>query len=94
MNTIKAYAYAKRFGLHGSRLVWRVCMIVMPVIGYAFWQMFQTIPIALWNFLRSMPHEPIVNKTVYGEYPDGTPWFENVEHEAWANVYSNDISRK
>mgnify|MGYP003617137626 CR=1 FL=1 len=35
------FDYLKRLGLHGSRLLWRVFMILVPVIGYSFWQAFK-----------------------------------------------------
>ena len=40
------FDYLKRLGLHGSRLLWRVFMILVPVIGYSFWQAFKemTLP--------------------------------------------------
>ena len=31
--------YLKRLGLQGGRLLWRVLMILGPVVGYSLWQM-------------------------------------------------------
>ena len=40
------FDYLKRLGLHGSRLLWRVFMILAPVIGYSFWRAFKEMLVA------------------------------------------------
>lgn len=35
MTMTSTLSYFKRLGLHGSRLLWRVLMVLVPLIGYS-----------------------------------------------------------
>ncbi len=74
--------YLKRLGLHGSRLLWRVFMILVPVIGYSFWQ-------ALKEMLASSDEVREEHDEEYGVFADGSPWYENRAHEDWQNLYGH-----
>lgn len=76
----------KRLGLQGGRLLWRVLMILGPVVGYSVGQ-------AMKSMLAGATDVENRSKEEYGEYPDGTPWVENVEHEAWETLYGKDARR-
>ena len=78
--------YLKRLGLHGSRLLWRVFMITVPVIGYSFWQ-------AVKEMLASSSEMKEEAREEFGVFSDGSPWVENVEHEAWESLYGKDVRR-
>lgn len=67
--------YLKRLGLRGGRLVWRVLMILVPVIGYSFWQAMKEMMLSQKE-LRDEHQER-------GEFEDGTPYLENTTHPMW-----------
>lgn len=73
--------YLKRLTLHGSRLVWRVLMIFLPVVGYSFWQAIKGVAGAS----DSIPEE----KIEHGLYSDGSPWLENTSHPQWEAYYGD-----
>ena len=75
--------YLKRLGLHGSRLLWRVFMILVPVIGYSFWQ-------ALKEMLASSSDDQHQAGEEWGEYADGSPWYSNISHPQWSAYYGDD----
>ncbi|HRL52859.1 MAG: hypothetical protein KA222_00085 [Pseudoxanthomonas sp.] len=78
--------YLKRLGRNGGKLGWRVLMLLLPVVGYSLWQavkqMFGTTQIAAKE-----------EQEEYGVHSDGTPWVENIEHEAWEALYGKDAKR-
>ncbi len=80
------FNYLKRLGRQGGRLMWRVLMILGPVVGYSIWQSMRSMFTAADQLHNSSKEE-------YGEFPDGTPWVENIEHEAWESVYGKDARR-
>ena len=78
--------YLKRLGLQGGRLVWRVLMILGPVVGYSLWQLIKSAAAESGN--QSDEKEP-----KHGYYSDGTPWVENVAHPQWEAYYGDDHRR-
>ena len=74
--------YLKRLGLHGSRLLWRIFMILVPVIGYSFWQAFKEMLAGTGNVRNESSEE-------HGVFADGTPWLENSSHSQWEAYYGD-----
>lgn len=76
--------YLKRLGLHGSRLLWRVFMILVPVIGYSFWQAFKAMLVEE----KAAPNE---NQEPPFGYLDtyGTPEYSNVTDAQWSAYYGD-----
>lgn len=77
--------FLKRLGWNGGKLVWRVFMILLPVVLYSLWQALKNV------FLHLDTHEQ--EQEDYGVYADGTPWVENIEHESWEAIYGEDVYR-
>ena len=77
--------YLKRLAVHGSRLIGRVFMILLPVVGNSLWAALKGVI----GGASSTSQEA----AEYGVYSDGTPWVENIEHEAWETVYGKDAKR-
>ena len=75
--------YLKRLGLQGGRLVWRVLMILGPVVGYSFWQ-------AIKSAATDSGNKPDDEEPKHGYYSDGTPWVENTSHEQWEFYYGDN----
>lgn len=76
--------YLKRLGRNGTRLGWRVLMILLPVVGYSLWQ-------AVKQMLGTTQIAAREEKEEYGEYPDGSPYVENSSHSQWEAYYGKDV---
>ncbi|HRL52807.1 MAG TPA: hypothetical protein PK805_01060 [Acidovorax temperans] len=49
--------YLKRLGLQGGRLMWRVLMILGPVVGYSLWEAFKGMAQAHADTVENGPPE-------------------------------------
>lgn len=63
--------FLKRLGWNGGKLLWRVFMILLPVVLYSLWQ-------ALANLFRQLDFDQ-----EEGVYHDGTPMPHNTSHPDW-----------
>lgn len=82
-------SYFKRLGLHGSRLLWRVLMVLVTVIGAAVWGMVK-------HFLGS--HEASSsfdngdsNSPVIGSRSEAWDAFDNGQIGAAEMAYYEDV---
>ena len=78
------FAYLKRLGLHGSRLLWRVFMIPAPVIGYSFWRAFKEMLVAEQDVPKDDDEPPFGYLDSYG-----TPEYSNVTDAQWGAYYGD-----
>lgn len=74
--------FLKRLGWNGGKLVWRVFMILLPVVLYSLWQALKNV------FLHLDTHEQ--EKEEYGHYLNGAPWDSNVSDGQWEAYYGED----
>lgn len=75
--------YLKRLSLHGSRFVWRVLMIFLPVVGYSLIE-------AVKKSTAGTDAPPYDEEPPFG-YLDhyGTPEYSNTTDAQWAAYYKN-----
>ena len=74
--------YLKRLGLHGGRLVWRVFLILLPVLGYSLWKMFTKI---VSNLSEGEKEDVDIPFGYLDEY--GTPEYTNITDAQWGAYY-------
>lgn len=87
MTMTSTLSYFKRLGLHGSRLLWRVLMVLVTVVGYSLVKAAKSI-FSREEDEEENPHAP------FGVYADGTPWDSNVTHTDWEACYGDGVNRK
>ena len=72
--------YLKRLTLHGSRLVWRVGLIIVPVIGYSLWE-------AIKGSLSHSTNE----KPIIGSYMEAWEAFDRGQIGAAEMAYYREV---
>lgn len=90
-----------RLGWHGSKLVLRVFVILLPLLAGAFWSVFRIVLAVFdeepangqsqWERLAGYSVEEQIQKKVS---ITGIPWPENAEHYAWKGHYGDHVNEK
>jgi hypothetical protein len=73
--------YFLRLGLNGSKLVWRVLTIVVPMVFSILW-----VPLNILLAGTSVKKRVVE----HGLHEDGTPEFRNITHIDWPLYYGDE----
>ena len=76
--------YLKRLTLHGSRLVWRVGLILLPVIGHSLWE-------ALKSSLSNSSNDNDHPNVVIGSYMEAWEAFDRGQIGAAEMAYYREV---